>query len=158
MSSTALKTSIAVAAAIGIVFVFFIYNPFQNVDTNSQSQGAAVPNSTGSVTLTTNDLVVGTGDVAKAGDKLTVNYTGKLENGTVFDTSVGKQPFVFTLGTGMVIPGWDQGIVGMKVGGKRTLIIPPAMAYGAQGVGPIPPNATLTFDVELLKVTPAPAK
>src|SRR6185437_10448797 len=144
MSSTTLKTGIAVVVAVVVVFVFFIFNPFQSVDQNSQSQGqgASVTGATtGSVTLTANDEVVGTGATAEPGDQLTVNYTGKLENGTVFDTSVGKQPFVFTLGAKQVIPGWDQGLLGMKVGGKRLLIIPPAMAYGAQGVGPIPPNA-----------------
>jgi peptidylprolyl isomerase len=98
------------------------------------------------------DTQVGTGAAAKDGDQLTVNYTGKLEDGTVFDSSVGKQPFELTLGAGQVIPGWDQGLVGMKVGGKRTLIIPPSLGYGAQGTGPIPPNATLTFDIELISI------
>lgn len=105
--------------------------------------------------LVIQDETVGTGAAAQSGDTLTVNYTGKLDNGTIFDTSVGKTPFQFTLGAGQVIPGWDQGLQGMKVGGKRILIIPPEMAYGAQGIGPIPPNATLTFEVELLGVTPA---
>lgn len=98
------------------------------------------------------DTVIGTGDVAVAGKKLTMNYTGKLTNGTTFDTSIGKAPFSFTLGNGEVIKGWDEGIAGMKVGGKRTLTIPAALGYGAAGQGPIPPNATLIFDVELLSV------
>ena len=103
--------------------------------------------------LTSTDTVVGTGAAAKAGDTLSVNYTGKLQDGTVFDTSVGKTPFEFQLGSGQVIPGWDKGMVGMKVGGKRTLVIPPELAYGAQGAGStIPPNATLTFDIELLAI------
>lgn len=105
--------------------------------------------------LVVQDVVVGTGAAAKPGDTVTVNYTGKLDNGTVFDTSIGRGPFSFVLGAGQVIPGWDLGLQGMQVGGKRTLIIPPEMAYGAQGVGPIPPNATLTFEVELLSVAPA---
>jgi FKBP-type peptidyl-prolyl cis-trans isomerase len=98
------------------------------------------------------DTLVGTGAEAVSGKTLKVDYTGKLEDGTVFDSSVGKQPFEFVLGSGSVIPGWDQGLQGMKVGGKRTLTIPPSLAYGAQGQGAIPPNATLIFEVELLDV------
>jgi FKBP-type peptidyl-prolyl cis-trans isomerase len=99
------------------------------------------------------DVVVGKGAVAKAGDKVTVNYTGWLTDGKKFDSSIGKAPFEFTLGAGQVIPGWDQGVAGMKVGGKRKLTIPADLGYGAQGAGGvIPPNATLLFDVELLKV------
>ena len=105
--------------------------------------------------LVVQDEQVGTGATASVGDTISVNYTGRLQDGTVFDTSIGRAPFQFTLGAGDVIPGWDQGLQGMKVGGKRLLIIPPALAYGAQGVGPIPGNATLIFEVELLKVTPA---
>jgi peptidylprolyl isomerase len=100
------------------------------------------------------DTVVGTGVAATTGVTVSVNYTGKLQDGTVFDTSIGKQPFEFQLGAGQVIPGWDQGLIGLKVGGKRTLTIPPELAYRAQGAGNglIPPNATLTFDVELLAI------
>jgi FKBP-type peptidyl-prolyl cis-trans isomerase FkpA len=112
-------------------------------------------------TLQKNDTVVGTGAEATAGKSVTVHYTGWLYNesaqdhkGTKFDSSVDrKEPFDFNLGAGMVIQGWDQGVAGMKVGGKRTLTIPPAMGYGARGAGGvIPPNATLVFDVELLGV------
>jgi peptidylprolyl isomerase len=99
------------------------------------------------------DIVVGTGAEAKVGDTLSVNYTGTLENGTVFDSSYGKQPFDFPLGGGQVIPGWDKGLVGMKVGGHRRLTIPPELGYGAQGAGSsIPPNATLIFEVELVSI------
>jgi FKBP-type peptidyl-prolyl cis-trans isomerase len=99
------------------------------------------------------DVKVGTGPAAKAGDILTVHYTGWLTDGTKFDSSVGGQPFKFTLGAGEVIPGWDQGLVGMKVGGKRRLTIASDLAYGAQGAPPtIPPNATLIFDVTLVKI------
>jgi peptidylprolyl isomerase len=99
------------------------------------------------------DTQPGTGAAAKEGDTIVVNYTGKLQDGTVFDSSVGKTPFEFMLGGGQVIPGWDQGLVGMQVGGKRTLTIPPSLAYGEQGAGSaIPPNATLIFDVELLSI------
>lgn len=100
------------------------------------------------------DTVVGTGAVADVKKSLTVNYTGWLvDSGIQFDSTVGKQPFTFVLGSGQVIPGWEQGLRGMKVGGKRTLIIPPGLAYGEQGAeGTIPPNSTLKFEVELLDV------
>jgi FKBP-type peptidyl-prolyl cis-trans isomerase len=96
----------------------------------------------------------GTGAVAKAGDKVSVHYTGRLADGTKFDSSVDRgQPFDFPLGAGRVIKGWDEGVAGMKVGGKRKLIIPADLGYGARGAGGvIPPNAELHFDVELLKI------
>ena len=101
--------------------------------------------------------VAPTGEVAKTGDTVAMNYTGRLANGTVFDSNVDPkfnhvQPFVFTLGAGQVIAGWDKGIVGMKVGEKKTLVISPADGYGAKDYGPIPGNSTLTFDVELLAI------
>lgn len=116
-------------------------------------------------TLTIVDGVAGSGTLAEAGKPVSVHYTGWLYDaakpdgkGNKFDSSVDrKTPFVFPLGAGRVIRGWDQGVAGMKIGGKRTLIIPPAMGYGSRGAGGvIPPNATLIFDVELLDVDPAP--
>jgi len=100
------------------------------------------------------DTKVGAGAQVRSGNTVTVNYIGRLTNGAVFDTSVGKQPFSTVIGTGQVIKGWDEGIIGMKVGGIRRLIIPPSLAYGSQGAGAgaIPPNATLIFDIELLGV------
>jgi FKBP-type peptidyl-prolyl cis-trans isomerase len=104
--------------------------------------------------LVREDVVVGTGAEAKTGDKVKVDYTGRLQKtGFMFDTSVGKKPFEFTLGKGEVIKGWDEGVVGMKVGGKRKLTIPSKLAYGDHGSPPkIPGKATLVFDVELLSV------
>jgi FKBP-type peptidyl-prolyl cis-trans isomerase FkpA len=104
--------------------------------------------------LVIEDVTVGEGAVAAAGQKVTVHYTGWLTNGTKFDSSMDRNdPFVFPLGGGRVIKGWDEGVQGMKVGGKRKLTIPPALGYGARGAGgAIPPNATLVFEVELLGV------
>lgn len=99
------------------------------------------------------DTTVGTGAEAKTGDKVKVNYTGTLMNGKEFDSSVGREPFEFTLGQGQVIKGWDEGVPGMKVGGKRKLTIPWDKAYGEAGSGDkIPPRAALKFDIELLEI------
>ena len=100
------------------------------------------------------DLRAGTGAEAKKGDFVSVHYTGTLEDGTKFDSSRDRgQPFQFPLGAGRVIQGWDFGVAGMKVGGQRKLTIPPEEAYGARGAGAaVPPNATLCFDVELIKI------
>jgi len=110
--------------------------------------------------LVKTDTVVGKGKEAVSGATVVVNYTGWLhdpkaekQRGKQFDSSIGRGPFSFPLGAGRVIRGWDEGVAGMKVGGKRTLVIPPEMGYGARGAGGvIPPNATLLFDVELLEV------
>ncbi len=104
--------------------------------------------------LSITDLVEGTGAEATAGKRVSVNYSGTLENGKEFDSSYGRGPFSFALGAGQVIKGWDEGVAGMKVGGKRKLIIPPELGYGSRNIGGglIPPNSTLIFEVELLDI------
>lgn len=126
----------------------------------AEAGGSAAPTDTkaGMKTLPSGlqyqDLLVGTGKEAKAGMKATVHYTGTLTNGTKFDSTDDHddKSFTFPLGAGQVIKGWDEGVAGMKVGGKRKLVIPPDLGYGKSGVGPIPPNATLIFTVELVDV------
>lgn len=119
---------------------------------------SAAPLPAGPDTLQQVDEVVGTGAEAKKGDKVKVHYTGTLMNGKQFDSSVGKDPFEFTLGQGGVIKGWDEGVPGMKVGGKRKLTIPWQLAYGETGSGDkIPGKAALKFDIELLEIVGADA-
>jgi FKBP-type peptidyl-prolyl cis-trans isomerase len=120
---------------------------------------SAVTSPSNNVPFSRTDLVIGTGAPASAGRALTVNYTGWLydatqpENkGLVFDTSVGKTPFLFTLGAGQVIAGWERGLLGMQVGGSRRLVIPPSLAYGGTRSNIIPAYATLVFDIDLLGV------
>ena len=100
------------------------------------------------------DKLIGEGVVAEKYSIATVHYTGRLEKGKLFDSSkqIGREPFRFTLGAGQVIEGWDQGIIGMKVGGQRKLIIPPHLGYGDQDMGVIPPNSTLIFNIELIEI------
>lgn len=164
------QTGIATALALAVVVMFFILPGLWPFGTVAPANEAAVIESTTNNTQTTTmpaenvtelqvaDSVVGTGAVAEAGDTVTVHYVGTLTNGTVFDASRprGEAGFTFALGAGQVIKGWDQGVAGMKVGGKRVLIIPASLAYGDQAVGNvIPANSTLVFEVELLKVQKA---
>jgi FKBP-type peptidyl-prolyl cis-trans isomerase len=145
---------IHVGAAVALVFASLSAPPLASP---GSAQGAQKMSELPSG-LKYTDTTVGTGAAATAGHKVTVHYTGWLynngEKGKKFDSSLDRgDPFSFGLGAQQVIKGWDEGVAGMKVGGKRTLIIPPALGYGARGAGgAIPPNATLMFDVELLKV------
>ena len=114
-----------------------------------------MPDATDAPALLIEDLRIGGGPAATGpGQFVTVHYTGWLSDGTEFDSSRGGEPFAFPLGVGYVIPGWDEGLVGMRVGGRRRLTVPPGLGYGARGAGAlVPPDATLTFDVELLDIS-----
>lgn len=153
------KEWIGVAAVIAAVFLIFFGGKYisQYWPSESSATWPEVGNQNNTMQKNQNglkvqDTLVGTGAEAVKGKTLTVNYTGKLLDGSTFDSSVGRAPFSFKLGAGDVIKGWDMGLVGMKVGGKRILIIPPELGYGERGFGPIPANATLIFEVELSKV------
>ena len=160
------QTGIAVALALAVIVFFFMFNGMaifapsapsnEAAAITTQTEQTTMPTDTTPVTqLMIQDEIVGTGAAAVAGDSVTVNYVGSLTNGTVFDASAnhGTTGFTFTLGAGQVIKGWDEGLVGMKAGGKRKLIIPASLAYGNQSPAPsIPPNSALLFEVELLKV------
>ena len=149
MKTLSTKEWIAVTIAVFMVGFFFIFGQYL-IDFFNGNTTKTVDQTT---TLQKQEEVVGTGDVAEAGNRVTVNYTGKFLDGKVFDSSVNRgEPFQFVLGAGQVIKGWDEGLVGMKVGGKRILIIPPTLGYGPNDYGPIPGNSVLIFEVELLKV------
>jgi len=123
------------------------------VETYASSLGVTIASMTKrSDNLYVQDLVVGTGAEAAAGRVVSVTYSGWLTSGSRFDTNVGGRPFNFTLGAQQVIAGWDQGVLGMRVGGKRRIVIGSALGYGSQGQRPIPANSTLVFDVEVLGV------
>jgi FKBP-type peptidyl-prolyl cis-trans isomerase FkpA len=150
-----------IVALVVIVIGYFVYKdystknqsyPIGTLDTTPPAPSAnAVTTASG---LVYEDLQVGDGATAQTGNTVSVNYTGWLEDGTKFDSSLDVgQPFEFTLGAGQVIPGWDEGVQGMKVNGTRLLVIPPELAYGSTGAGTsIPPNATLIFEVQLVGI------
>jgi FKBP-type peptidyl-prolyl cis-trans isomerase len=149
---------------VAIFIILFCTAAF--AQTTAKKPAAAHPATTGPTRVTGDgvktasglqywDIKVGTGQEAKNGDHVKVHYTGWLTTGKKFDSSVGGAPFDFIIGHGDVIKGWDEGVTGMKIGGKRQLRIPPDLAYGAQGYpGAIPPNATLIFDIRLVSIEP----
>lgn len=139
-----------IAVFIGVIIAIILFAIFGVISMNQFNQ---TNNAEEQLSVAVTETSVGAGNLAKVGSHVYVHYTGTLTDGTVFDSSYTRgQPIDFVLGTGQVIPGWEQGILGMKVGGKRHLVIPPGLAYGAQAVGPIPANSTLVFDVELVDV------
>jgi FKBP-type peptidyl-prolyl cis-trans isomerase len=148
-------------AAIAMIVALTVVSPVAQTARKSTPPGTSAPTKvTGDGVKTPSGLIywdirVGNGDVAKEGSHVRVHYTGWLTNGKKFDSSVDAgKPFDFTIGNGEVIKGWEEGVAGMRNGGKRQLRIPPGLGYGAEGTpgGPIPPNATLIFDVQLLGV------
>ncbi|MDD4803866.1 MAG: FKBP-type peptidyl-prolyl cis-trans isomerase [Candidatus Pacebacteria bacterium] len=148
------KTSIAVAISIIVILVMVggagLVNNFIGSNNNKNEM---IQENNKISQVDQKDLTIGTGDIAVAGKIVTVHYTGVFADGKKFDSSRDRGvPFEFTLGAGMVIKGWDVGVEGMKVGGKRLLVIPPDFAYGPNDYGPIPGNSTLIFEVELLGV------
>ncbi len=153
MSKNSLLT-IAIIALLGIgLYSFLSSNPKPTPQLNNNPLLLITPTPPMSQ-LKIEDLKIGTGPAVKSGDTVIINYVGTLENGTKFDSSYDRhQPFETQIGVGQVIEGWDKGVIGMQVGGKRRLTIPPEMGYGAQGAGNlIPPNATLIFEVELVGI------
>lgn len=151
-----MKKELIVPTIVAVVFLgaALYYSKNTNMEIDNATTPQKVSDVDSDVTeLKSEDIVVGTGVEAVSGKKVSVHYVGTLTNGTKFDSSRDRgTPFEFDLGAGQVIKGWDQGVAGMKVGGKRKLTIPASLAYGAGSVGAIPPNSTLVFEVELLGV------
>jgi peptidylprolyl isomerase len=142
---------IAVVVSLALLAYLLFSGPIMNLFNLSNKSSNAKVEQTG---LAVEELAVGTGPLVEPGDTLTVHYVGTLSDGRVFDSSVDRNtPFTFELGVGSVIRGWDEGLVGMRVGGKRRLVIPPEYGYGEQDLGVIPSNSTLEFIVELLDAT-----
>ncbi|MFA5791692.1 MAG: FKBP-type peptidyl-prolyl cis-trans isomerase [Candidatus Paceibacterota bacterium] len=158
------KMNIVLAVVICLVLIgFLIFISINNKVNMPLNNNDNTNNIVNNIVNNEVDNTIPVGEIAKTGlpaqtgDTVVMNYTGRLENGTVFDSNVDPkfqhvEPFVFTLGAGQVIAGWDKGIVGMRVGEKKTLTILPEDGYGARGQGPIPPNSTLIFEVELLAI------
>ncbi len=143
--------SVVIALVIGAIIVAAVV--LNNKNTSTTKSETVVPSVMQNQDLKAEDLQVGTGDPVKKGDTIVIHYKGMLTNGQEFDSSYKRsEPFETQIGVGNVIQGWDQGVIGMKKGGKRRLTIPPSMGYGDQATGSIPPNSTLVFDLELLEI------
>lgn len=160
-----MKDFILIAIILVVISIgfYFGFKFLSNADFSNKSglEAASVPTPAASnKKMEIFTLKEGEGEGAKAGDSITVDYVGTLEDGTKFDSSIdAKQPFTFTLGEHKVIQGWDEGLIGAKLGEKRKLVIPPEMAYGEAGAGDkIPPNSTLIFEVDVLAIKPEASK
>jgi FKBP-type peptidyl-prolyl cis-trans isomerase len=145
---------VAVFASLGLLTYLFYSAPLISLFNNdNQSASNTNTNQMPTTGVQTNDVTVGSGNVAEPGDRITAHYVGVLTNGQVFDSSRDRNaPISFTLGVGQVIRGWDEGIKGMREGGKRVLTIAPDYGYGSEGAGAIPPDSTILFEVEVLEV------
>ncbi len=150
-----MKKELIAPTLVIVIFLGAAFYYSKNVNTEMETKTTpAVSGQAEPVTeLKILDVVIGTGEEAVSGKKVSVHYVGTLQSGAKFDSSRDRgTPFEFDLGAGQVIKGWDQGVAGMKVGGKRILTIPPDLAYGSASVGSIPPNSTLVFEIELLDI------
>lgn len=145
------REAIAVFVGMGLLAYLLFSGPLMGLfNSNPAVESANLMNNSGFVV---EEVTLGSGELAQAGDLITAHYVGRLTNGQVFDSSLDSNtPIKFVLGSGQVIRGWDEGLVGMRAGGKRLLTIAPEYAYGANAIGAIPPNSTLIFEVELLDV------
>jgi FKBP-type peptidyl-prolyl cis-trans isomerase len=169
MKKLTINEWIAVSVSLAVIAGFFllsdsIRSTFFGISSNESSSATASLSFEAAEENTTDadrslpdfgvkDLKVGSGETARPGELVTVHYTGRFPDGRTFDSSLTRgEPFQFVLGAGQVIEGWEKGVVGMKVGGQRLLVIPPELGYGDRQVGIIPPNSTLIFEIELLGV------
>lgn len=166
MKKLSTREYIGVVVALVVMFSFLFFGQYifgyrsnYSASGADSTVGANVADTSGEAVTASSGVVikevnVGTGEAVKAGDTISVNYTGMLSDGTKFDSSYDRgEPIKFVVGGGQIIKGFDEGVLGMKVGGKRNIKIPPELGYGAQQVGPIPANSTIVFDVELMKIT-----
>ena len=161
MASLNQNEKIGVYVGLIVLLLFFIFGPLLfspslNPFSPNDFSGASILESldaSGIDDLLVEEIAVGTGDALVGGERVLVHYVGQLQDGTIFDSSLERnEPFEFTFGVGDVISGWDRGLLGMKVGGVRTLVIPPNLAYGDTTVGLIPENSTLIFQVALIEI------
>ncbi len=150
MKNLTRNQGIAVAIGLALMTYLFFSGPLMNLF-SSNKVNSVIENQMPQTGFTVEEVVLGQGALVAPGDMLTVHYVGRLPNGQVFDSSLDRNtPIKFTVGIGQVIRGWDEGLLGMRVGGKRVITIAPDYAYGSQAVGTIPANSTLIFEVELL--------
>jgi FKBP-type peptidyl-prolyl cis-trans isomerase len=162
MKNLSTNEKVAIGVSVVVVGFFFIFGGLVlSIIKTGQFPGSETATSTEAIETTNNmpkvtiqDITVGSGDTAEEGNTVVVNYVGMFTDGKVFDSSVArKEPFTFTLGAGQVISGWEQGLQGMKVGGKRVIVVPPQLGYGDKDYSIIPANSTLVFQIELLSVS-----